>query len=185
MRTDVPKDDPRILGTDKSRNESGRDLLGFSDDLCHQGPYRNSMCRTRKVNLPRAGKKCWPADAVRARRRLLGSWRKHLTWEAMGSHLPTVGFGRGRWNCFYQPWICPAFVTVTRFLDIPSYSLDKLCNYWSKIFEIFRNYAENMRVSCALCFIFLWNVIPKILTRRHYFSAHLCRYYCHLTTWVP
>ena len=26
--------------------------------------------------------------------------------------------------------ICPAFVTVARFLDIPSYSLDKLCNYW-------------------------------------------------------
>ena len=26
MRTDVPEDDPRILGTDKSRNESGRDF---------------------------------------------------------------------------------------------------------------------------------------------------------------
>ena len=52
-----------------------------------------------------AGKKCWPVDAIRARRRLLCSWRKHLTWEAMGSHLPTVGFSRGRWNCFYQP--CP------------------------------------------------------------------------------
>ena len=51
--------------------------------------------------------------------------------------------------------ICPPFVTVTRFLDIPSYSLDKLCNYWSKIFEIFSKYAEKMRVSCVLCFIFL------------------------------
>ena len=50
-----------------------------------------------------AGKKCWPAEAVRARRRLLGSWRKYLTWEAMGSHLPTVDFGRGHWICFYQP----------------------------------------------------------------------------------
>ena len=27
-------------------------LMGLSDDLCHQGPYRNSTCRTRKVNLP-------------------------------------------------------------------------------------------------------------------------------------
>ena len=50
-----------------------------------------------------AGKKCRPADAARARRRLLGSWRKHSTWEAMRSHLLTVGFGRGSWNCFYQP----------------------------------------------------------------------------------
>ena len=70
--------------------------------------------------------------------------------------------------------ICPAFVTMTRFLDIPSYSLDKLCNYWSKIFEIFSKYAEKMHVSYVLCFTFLWNAIPKILTRRHYFPAHLC-----------
>ena len=28
MRTDVPEDDPRILGTDKSRDESGRDFNG-------------------------------------------------------------------------------------------------------------------------------------------------------------
>ena len=74
--------------------------MGLSDDLYHQGPYRNSTCRTRKS-------------------------------------------------------ICPAFVTVTRFLDITSYSLDKLCNYWSNFFfEIFSKYAEKMHVSCVLCFIF-------------------------------
>ena len=28
---------------------------------------------------------------------------RRLTWEAMGRHLPTVGFGRGRWNCFTSP----------------------------------------------------------------------------------
>ena len=27
-------------------------LMGSSDDLCHQGPHRNSKCRTGKVNLP-------------------------------------------------------------------------------------------------------------------------------------
>ena len=59
---------------------------------------------TSLVEAGKASKKCWPTDVVRARRRLFGSWRKHLTWEAMGSHLPTVGFARGRWNCFYQPW---------------------------------------------------------------------------------
>ena len=64
----------------------------------------------------RAGKKCWPTDAVRARRRLLGSWRKHLTWEAMGSYLSTVGFGRGRWNCFHEP--CPALVGQRRLSTI-------------------------------------------------------------------
>ena len=26
--------------------------MGLSDDLCHQGPYCNSTCRTGKVNLP-------------------------------------------------------------------------------------------------------------------------------------
>ena len=27
-------------------------LMGLSDDLCHQGAYRNSTCRTGKVYLP-------------------------------------------------------------------------------------------------------------------------------------
>ena len=27
-------------------------FMGLSDDLCHQGPHRNSTCRTGKVNLP-------------------------------------------------------------------------------------------------------------------------------------
>ena len=75
MRTDVSEDDTRNLGADTSRKELKSQvgaLMGLSDDLCHQGPYHNSACRTGKP-------------------------------------------------------ICPAFVTMTRFLDIPSYSLDKLC----------------------------------------------------------
>ena len=54
--------------------------------------------------------------------------------------------------------ICPAFVTVTRFLDISAYSPDKLCNYWSKIFEIFSKYAKR----CALFFFF------EMLFRRYW-----------------
>ena len=28
----------------------------------------------------------------------------HLTWESMWSQFRTARLGRGRWNCFYQPW---------------------------------------------------------------------------------
>ena len=52
MRSDVPEDDPRVLVTVLGEFGEFWALMGLSDDLCHQGPYRNSTCRTRKVNLP-------------------------------------------------------------------------------------------------------------------------------------
>ena len=73
----------------------------------HADGKQRSACPqpTANQHSVKADKKCWPADAVRARRRLSASWREHLTWEAMGTHLPTVWFGRAAeaWNCFYQP----------------------------------------------------------------------------------
>ena len=53
-----------------------------------QAPYPLGHTATEQWRRLRAAKKCWLADALRNRRRLLGSWRKHLTWEAIGSHLP-------------------------------------------------------------------------------------------------
>ena len=141
MRTDVPEDDPRILGTYKNCKESGRGFNGVEWWLV--------TCAIRG-----------PIATARAK---------------------------------LEKSICPAFVTVTRFLDIPSYSLDKLCNYWSKIFQISWKYADKMRVSCALCFIFLWNDIPEDVKKmKHYFRHTYVYHYHHahinhssnmLTTW--
>ena len=120
MRTDVPEDDPRILGTDKSGNESGRDLNGVE---------------------------WWPVPSGALSQQHVPDWK---------------GQSAGVCNRDKVPWHSIIF---TRLYSATS---------WSKIFKIFSKYAEKMHVSCALCFIFIWNVVPKILTRRHYFSAHLC-----------
>ena len=52
MRIDVPEDDARIWEQIFAVKSQVGALMRLSDDLCHQGPYRNSTCQTRKVNLP-------------------------------------------------------------------------------------------------------------------------------------
>ena len=94
--------------------------MGLSDDLCHQGSYRNSTCWTGKVNL---------SDFC---------------------------------NRDEVPWHSIIFTRLSL----------QLCTVAKSL-----KFSANMRKRCAFrvrCFIFLWNVIPKILTRRHYFPAHLC-----------
>ena len=49
------------------------------------------------------------------------------------------------------------------FLDIPPYSLDKLCNYWSEIFEIFSKYA--VKILCFVCAMFYFFI--EMLFRRY------------------
>ena len=52
MRTDVPEDDPRILGTDKSRNESGRDFNGVEWWPVPSGALSQQHVPNWKSNLP-------------------------------------------------------------------------------------------------------------------------------------